>query len=137
MNDVLKKISGDEFVQPNYGKLETSEIKDSSLQIMLNRAQSFKVQQAHNDNNDNNDGGDDTPPPSSGAKIAEAPNEEVDSTSYVVIDVEEVAKHTSIPKQELELICSGNNTAVTIPTDTLELSTLPNFLRSKRKRLAR
>lgn len=119
MIENYKVAVGDGFVQAGCGGLETFENAGSALETMLTRAQDFRTQKA---SNDNDDGGDDTPPPSSEAKICDVEFEEVDDTSYVAIDVDEVAKRTCIPKHDLELICANDSKALVIPTNILELN---------------
>lgn len=116
-----KKVSGDEFVQASCYGVDVSEVSSSSLQTVLNRANEFKAQQ---NANDNNKGGDDNPPPaSSNAETAETENEDDQTSSYIEIDVDEVAKCTHIQRNELVALCSSTSTAVAIPTDLTQLST--------------
>lgn len=122
--EILQNVSGGDF-QAGYS--ETTKFQTgSALKTMLDRAENFKAQPAQNDNNPNkDDGGDDnTPSPSPTGTVIEDIVEDDEGNSYqVYIDVEEVSKHTHFSQDQLVELCSGTNTAVTIPTNLTELNT--------------
>ena len=122
--EILQNVSGGDF---QAGYRETTKFQTgSALKTMLDRAENFKAQPAQNDNNPNkDDGGDDnTPSPSPTGTVIEDIVEDDEGNSYqVYIDVEEVSKRTHFSQNQLIELCSGTNTAVTIPTNLTELNT--------------